>query len=45
MAQSIRRHPLVTFFILAFTITWVVWVPRAAGLQTDAVGQVWTWRP
>jgi uncharacterized protein len=45
MAQSIRRHPLVTFFILAFAITWVVWVPRAAGLQTDAVGQVWTWAP
>ena len=45
MAQSIRRYPLVTFFILAFAITWVVWVPRLAGLQTGAVGQVWTWAP
>jgi len=45
MAQSIRRHPLVTFFILAFGITWVVWVPRAAGFPVGAVGQAWTWAP
>jgi membrane protease YdiL (CAAX protease family) len=52
MAQSIRRHPLVTFYLLAFGITWVVWVPRAAatqGLLTSdlpiVVGQVWTWVP
>jgi hypothetical protein len=52
MTQLIRRHPLVTFFILAFGITWVVWVPRAAAsqglLSTDlpsVVGQAWTWAP
>ncbi len=45
MAQLIRHHPLVTFFLLAFGITWVVWVPRAAGAQVGVVGQVWTWVP
>ena len=45
MAPSIRRYPLMTFFFLAFGITWVVWVPRAAGAQLGVVGQVWTWAP
>ncbi len=45
MAQLIRRYPLVTFFLLAFGLTWVVWVPRAAGVQTGAVGDAWTWAP
>jgi uncharacterized protein len=45
MAQLIRRYPLVTFFILAFGLTWVVWVPRAAGAPLDTVGQAWTWAP
>ena len=45
MAQLIRRYPLVTFFLLAFAITWVVWVPRAAGVPLGAVGQLWTWMP
>ena len=44
MAQ-IRRHPLVTFFLLAFGLAWVVWVPRAAGAPLDTVGQAWTWAP
>src|SRR5918994_5737845 len=45
MAQLIRRYPLVTFFILVFGLTWVVWVPRAAGAPLDTVGQAWTWAP
>ena len=45
MAQLIRRHPLTTFFVLAFGITWVVWVPRVAGAQLGVVGQVSTWAP
>ena len=45
MAQLIRRQPLVTFFFLAFGITWAVWVPRAAGVPVGVVGQVWTWIP
>src|SRR5215210_8359537 len=45
VAQVIRRHPLVTFFLLAFGITWIVWVPRAAGVPVGVVGQVWTWAP
>src|ERR671921_269412 len=44
MAQ-IRRHPLVTFFLLVFILTWVVWVPRASGAPLGAVGQAWTWVP
>jgi membrane protease YdiL (CAAX protease family) len=44
MAQ-IRRHPLVTFFLLVFILTWVVWVPRASGVPLGAVGQAWTWVP
>jgi uncharacterized protein len=45
MAQSIRNHPLVTFFLLAFGLTWVVWVPRALGAPLDTVGMAWTWAP
>jgi uncharacterized protein len=45
MVLLIRRHPLVTFFLLAFAITWVVWVPRAAGAQLGVLGQAWTWAP
>ena len=45
MVQLIRRHPLTTFFVLAFGITWVVWVPRAAGVPLGVVGQVSTWAP
>jgi uncharacterized protein len=45
MAHLIRRHPLLTFFLLAFAITWVVWVPRAAGAPLGVVGQASTWAP
>ncbi len=31
--------------LLAFGITWVVWVPRAAGIPVGVVGQAWTWAP
>jgi uncharacterized protein len=43
--QTIHRFPLVTFFLLAFGLTWVVWVPRALGAPLGAVGQGWTWAP
>jgi uncharacterized protein len=45
MEQAYRGHPLVTFFVLAFAITWVVWVPRAAGVPLGVLGQMWTWIP
>ena len=45
VAQLIRRHSLATFFLLAFVITWIVWVPRAAGVPVGPVGQLWTWAP
>jgi hypothetical protein len=43
---------VATFFVLAFGITWLVWVPRAAAAQgllaadwAVAAGQVWTYMP
>lgn len=45
MDQLIRRHSLVTFFLLVFILTWVVWVPRASGAPLGLVGQAWTWAP
>jgi uncharacterized protein len=52
MVPVFRRHPLATFFILTFLLTWMVWVPRAAASQgllaSDlliVVGQVWAWIP
>ena len=45
MAQLMKRHPLVTFFLLVFILTWVVWVPRASGAPLGVVGQAWTWVP
>jgi uncharacterized protein len=45
MVRSIRSRPLLAFFVLAFAITLAVWVPRAAGVPTGAVGQLWTWVP
>ena len=40
VAQLIRRHPSVTFLLLTFGITCIVWVPRAAGVPVGVVGQV-----
>jgi membrane protease YdiL (CAAX protease family) len=45
VARTIRRHPLASFFLLAFGITWAAWIPRAGGVPLGAVGQVWTWAP
>src|SRR5918992_881512 len=52
MIEWTRRHPVATYFILAFGLTWLVWVPRAATdrglLDADwavTVGQVWTHGP
>jgi membrane protease YdiL (CAAX protease family) len=52
MLTLIRRYPVATFFVLAFGLTWVVWIPRAVasqGLLTadlpNVLGQVWTWMP
>ena len=42
---SLRRHDVVVFMLVALILTWVVWVPRAMGLQVGVVGQLWTWIP
>jgi membrane protease YdiL (CAAX protease family) len=41
----LARYPLVVFFVLAFVLTWAVWIPRALGVPVGAVGQLWTWMP
>jgi membrane protease YdiL (CAAX protease family) len=41
----VRRHPVVVLFVLAFVVTWAVWVPRAAGADTGLVGRAWTYAP
>ena len=39
------RWPVVLCIVLVFVFTWVVWVPRAAGVPVGVVGQLWTWMP
>jgi membrane protease YdiL (CAAX protease family) len=41
----LRRHPLVVLFVLTLVLTWVVWVPRAVGVDTGLVGRAWTYAP
>jgi hypothetical protein len=41
-----QRHPVATFFVLAFGLTWLVWVPRAAAqglpaVLSHAAGDLW----
>jgi uncharacterized protein len=43
--DMIKRHPLVIFTMLTFGLTWIVWVPRAAGVPVGILGQLWTWMP
>jgi uncharacterized protein len=45
MAQLVRRHPLVTLFVLAYTLTWAIQIPRAAGLLEGEGWQLVTWAP
>ena len=40
-----RRGPLVVLFVLAFVLTWVEWVPRAAGMNTGLAGRARTYAP
>jgi membrane protease YdiL (CAAX protease family) len=43
--KVVRAHPVVTMFVLAYALTWVVWVPRAAGADLGLVARLWTWMP
>jgi membrane protease YdiL (CAAX protease family) len=45
VAQVIRRHPLVTLFMLAYGLTWAIQIPRAAGLLESDVWKAVTWAP
>lgn len=35
----IRRHPVASFFVLAYSITWLAWLPDILGYRGD-IGQV-----
>jgi uncharacterized protein len=42
----VRRWPVPTFFVLAFVITWMVWIPRAFDIDwAVGVGTFWTYAP
>ena len=41
----LRRHDLSVFFLTVFALTWVVWIPRAAGVPMGVLGDLWTWAP
>jgi hypothetical protein len=43
--KFVRGHPLLVLLLLVFAVTWVVWVPRAAGVPTGLLGRAWTWAP
>ena len=45
MGNLLRKHPLLVFFVLAYGLTWAVWIPRAAGVEVGVIGQLWTWMP
>jgi membrane protease YdiL (CAAX protease family) len=45
MTQLIRRHPLVTLFVLAYTLTWAIQIPRAAGLLEGEGWRLVTYAP
>ena len=33
MLTFVRKHPLVAFFVLAYGLTWALWIPAAPFLQ------------
>ena len=43
--NAVHRHPVVTMFVLVYALTWVVWLPRAAGEDLGLLGRGWTWAP
>ena len=41
-----QTRAVFLFFLLAFAITWIVWVPRAMGVGwAKSVGTIWTYAP
>jgi membrane protease YdiL (CAAX protease family) len=43
--KSLRRHDVLLFMLATLILTWVIWVPRAMGIQVGMVGLLWTWIP
>jgi hypothetical protein len=37
MLALVKRHPLATFFVLAYALSWWAWIPYARGLFPNPV--------
>jgi uncharacterized protein len=38
----VKRHPVASFFVLAYVITWLAWLPAMLGYQGDLFQVLWT---
>ena len=45
LLQLIRRHPVVTLFVLAFGLSWAVQIPRALGVIQGSGWRAVVWAP
>ncbi len=52
VSTLVSRHPVVAFFLAAYAVTWIVWVPRALVDQglldwtwPGVVGRAWSYGP
>jgi hypothetical protein len=40
-----QAHPLVSFFVLSYTVTWLLWTPTTAALAALIIGRLTHRRP
>lgn len=46
VSEESQQRAAVVFFLLAFLITWAIWIPRALGAEwAQEIGAVWTYGP
>lgn len=41
LAARMRRHPIVSYFVIAFALSWAVWIPMAVAGTRVYQGQAW----